>query len=312
MFEGVYYVESACVKKTVQQKDYTDLMLRDRSGARNAKYWGVVQDLAKGAFVWVSAVVEEYMGNPSVIVKNVELAEVPEDMSNYLPACEDAAGWATRFDAVRSGISELEAKTGDATAGALVDDVYGNSAFFSKFVVAPGSANPHYGRQGGLLASTVRMAEECGRMAAAYGLDDRERVVALAAALLSRIGAIDAFEFSDCMPAVTKRGMLLGLGNLTMARVSSVVRRVVAAMSKAGKEADQETVMRVLHAVAAGGSSGVPPMTKEAMVLGAVCRADAEMVGAMDFISNDQNMAEEFTAWDSSAGRKYYVGIRQA
>ena len=309
-FEGTYYVESVYVKKTVQQKDYSDLVLRDKSGSRNVKYWGVIQDLAKGNFVWMSAVVEEYMGAPSLIAKNIEKAELPEDMSNYIPECEDAEGGTARFDAVRAEIAELESRIGDSTAGSLVDDVYNNQTFFSKFVVAPGSAKPHYGRTGGLLVGTVRTAEECGRMAAAYGLDDRERVVLLVSALLAKIGAVDAYEFVDCVPSVTKKGMLVGLGNLTMSRVSLAAKRVMAAMVKAGGNVDQEIIDRILHAVASCDSKSVLPMTKEAMVINAVCRTDSEMVAALDFISNDQNMAEEFTAWDSSMGRKYYVGVR--
>lgn len=310
-FEGTYYVESMYVKQTVQKKDYSDLVLRDKSGGRSVKYWGVVQGLSKGDFVWTAAVVEEYLGAPSIIAKNLEKAEVPEDMSNYIPSCDGAEESAAKFDALRAEISELETKVGSSVAGKLVDDVYNNQAFFSKFVVAPGSAKPVYGKRGGLLASTVRIADECGRMATAYGLENRERAVLLAAALLCRIGAVDAYEFQDCMPVTTKKGVLLGLVNLTMSRATMATKRVAAAMAKAGQEVDQEVVDRVLHAVAAHDSKSVLPMTKEAMVLGAVCRADSEMVAAMDFISNDQNAAEEFTAWDPSMGRKYYVGIRE-
>ena len=309
-FEGVYYVESVFVKQTIQKKDYSDMMLRDRSGSRNVKYWGVVQDLAKGCWVFVSAAVEEYMGNPSVVAKNIEMQDVPVDLSDYIPVYDDISDSAERFDVVRKKLAELEAKTGDGTSGTLVDEVYGNAAFFDRFVKAPGSARPHYGRQGGLLAGTVRVAEACMRMADSYGLNDRERCVLLASVLLYRIGAIDAFEFKDCMPAQTKRGALLGLNNLTMTRVSSALKRVVAAKSKGGNVPDQEVCMRVLHAVSSHDARCVLPMTKEAMVLSAAHRADSEMVDAMDFIANDQNVAEEFTAWDPSMGRKYYTGPR--
>lgn len=309
-FEGVYYVESVFVKQTVQKKDYSDLMLRDRSGGRNVKYWGVVPGLTKGDWVYVSAVVEEYMGNPSLIAKNIEKTDVPEDLSEYLPVYDDSDDHAGRFDAIRKELAELETKMGDSTAGMLVDEVYGNAAFFERFVAAPGSARPHYGRQGGLLACTVRVAEACQKMAGSYGLGDQEKAVLLASALLFRVGSIDAFEFKDCMPAFTKRGLMLGVGNLTMTRVSSALKRVVAALSKEKKVPDQEVVIRVLHAVSSHDARCVIPMTKEAMVLSAAYRADSEMVDAMDFIANDQNVAEEFTAWDPSMARKYYTGPR--
>lgn len=309
VFEGVYYVESLYVKQTVQKKDYSDFMLRDRSGARNVKYWGVIPDLVKGDWVYVSAAVEEYMGNPSVVARNIEKADVPTDMSDYIPVYDDSDDHASRFDAIRLELVKLEQKTGGIQAGYLVDEVYNHASFFAKFVAAPGSARPHYGRQGGLLASTVRVAEACQRMSGAYGLNDQERTVLLSAALLFRIGAIDAFEFKDCMPAFTKRGLMLGIANLTMARVSSALKRVVAAV-KDKKEVDYEVVLRILHAVSSYDAQCVLPMTKEAMVLSAAYRIDSEMVDAMDFIANDQNISEEFTAWDPSMSRKYYTGLR--
>jgi len=94
--------------------------------------------------------------------------------------------------------------------------------------------------------------------------------------------------------------------------VSSALKRVVAALSKDGKVPDQDTVIRILHAVASYDARCVAPMTKEAMVLSSAYRNDSEMVDAMDFIANDQNPSEEFTAYDPSTGRRYYVGVRGA
>ena len=309
-FSGVYYVESVYVKKTVQNKDYSDFMLRDRSGARNAKFWGVIQNVAKGDFLFISAVVEEYMGNPSIIAKNAEKADIPADMTNYIPVYDDSEKYAERFDTIRKELAEMEKSTGGELAGLLVDEVYNNSTFFQKWISAPGSSKPHYGRQGGLLANTVRVADACFRAMDADGLNEQEKVVMVAASLLCRIGGIDAFEFQDCMPVMTKKGKLLGIGNLTMTRVSSALKRVNAAMTKANKPIDQEVMIRILHAIASHDSQSVMPMTKEAMRLGSAYRSDAEMVEAMDFIANDQNMSEEFTAYDPSMKRRYYTGIR--
>lgn len=147
-------------------------------------------------------------------------------------------------------------------------------------------------------------------MADAYSLSEQDKTVLLASALLFRIGVIDAFEFRDCMPVITKRGILLGINNLSMTRVSSALRRVVSILSKEGKAADQEVVIRILHAVSSYDAHSVMPMTKEWMILAAAYRTDSEMVDAMDFISNDTNSSEEFTAYDPARGRKYYTGVR--
>jgi len=52
------------------------------------------------------------------------------------------------------------------------------------------------------------------------------------------------------------------------------------------------------------------PMTKEALILVAAYRVDVDMVDAYEFIQNDVNVTEEFTAYDPSLGRRYYLGCR--
>ena len=309
-FEGVYYVESAYVKQTTQKKDYTDFMLRDKSGARNVKYWGVVNGVTKGCFVFIAATVDEYQGNLSIVAKNVEKTDTPDDLSDFMSAYDDSSKYASKFDQLRAALAECEKTTGNAIGGMLVDEVYKNATFFQKFVVAPGSGRSHYGRQGGLLANVVRVAEAALCSASQYGLNEQEKSILISSALLSRIGAIEAFEFRDCMPNVTKKGILLGINNLTMTRITSALKRAVAALSKENKTVDQDTVVRILHAVTAHDGVSVQPMTKEAMVLNAAFKSDANIVDAMDFIASDVNKNEEFTAWDPSTGRKYYTGVR--
>lgn len=307
-FNGVYYVEQAFVKQTQHGKDYLDLTLRDRSGSRFVKHWGTIDGLEKGSWVFVAARVEEYMGNPSIIAKNVEIVEEPDDLSEYIPVYDDTDQQAERFDEIREELKALEAKTGDNTAGVLVDEVYGNSKFFERFIEAPGSTGSHYGRRGGLLASTVRVADACLKTVDCYRMNDGDKVVLLAAALLFRIGAIDAYEFQDCVPVETKRGLLLGLNNLTMTRVSSALKRVVAALKKQGTGPSQDVVMRVLHAITSCDGVCVTPATKEALLLSSVYKTDCEMVDAIEFIEQDTNEADEFTSYDPTMGRRYYTG----
>ena len=229
-------------------------------------------------------------------------------MSNYIPVYDDSDKQTERFDSVREALKKAEAEVGDETAGMIVDEVYGNSRFFEKFVVAPGSVRPHYGRRGGLLANTVRVADACLSSVSFYNLVPQERVILLSSALLHRIGAIDALEFQDCVPVETKKGLLIGINNLTMTRVSAALKRVIAGLSKAKKSADQDTVIRLLHAVSAYDGVSALPMTKEALLLHSVWRTDKDMVDAIEFIQNDVNEGEEFTAYDPVLRRRYFTG----
>ena len=307
-FEGVYYVEKAFVKQTKTQKDYLDLVLRDKSGSRFVKFWGTIDGLLKGNWVFVVANVEEYMGSPSIIAKNIEIVAQPDDLSDYIPVYDDMDQCAERFDEIREELKKLETSTGDETAGMLVDEVYGNSKFFDKFVVAPGGIGTHYGRQGGLLACTVRVADVCLKTMGGYRLEDEDKVILLASSLLYRIGAIDAYEFQDCVPVETKRGVLLGLNNLTMTRVSSALKRVITALNKQGNAPSQEVVIRLLHAVTSFDGNGVTPATREALILQSIVRMDVDMVDAIEFIEQDVNENDEFTAYDPVLRRRYYTG----
>jgi hypothetical protein len=96
-----------------------------------------------------------------------------------------------------------------------------------------------------------------------------------------------------------------------MNRIYSALKRVSTALAQEKKTADGETIVRLLHAITSHDGSCVKPMTKEALVLNAAFKADEAVVDAIDFIEADMNKKEEFTAWDSSTGRKYYTGTTQ-
>jgi len=307
-FSGTYYVESVFIKKTVQKKDYSDFVLKDKSGSRSVKFWGVVDGISKGDFVFVAANVEEYHGAPSIVAKNVEKADAPADLSDYTPVCENAEQNAEKYDTLHDILKELATEAGDETAILIVDEVYENSTFFGKFVSAPGSDKSHYGVVGGLLANTVRLAEKAYEDGKMYGLSPYELMLVISSALLSRIGGIDAYTFVDCSAQETKMGALLGMNNLTMTRVSSALKRVVAKLKKDKKRPSQDTVVRLLHAVSSYQGNGVIPMTKEAMALNSAYRLDNEMVHASDFVENDMNDSEDFTAYDPILRRRFYTG----
>lgn len=314
-FVGVYYVEQAHVKLTTTKKDYTDMMLRDKSGSRSVKYWGVVPDLAQGQWVLVKATVDDYQGNPSLVAKTCELVEQPDDLSPYIPIYEDAMAYATRFEALREKIAEWEKEASDKTCSMLLDEVFKSSVVFNRFVTLPGSEKPHYGKQGGLLASTVRVAENCANNLELYRLSSLDKAIAVTSALLLKIGGIDAYEFVNCMPTMSTQGRLQGVASLGLIRVSAASSRVIAglaAKTKAG-EADvpvfnREITKQITHAIVASDSSSVKAMTDSAMLVLSIARTDNELTSALDFKANDLNVSQEFTAYDPVTQRKYYRG----
>lgn len=307
-FSGTYYVESSYVKQTVQNKDYTDMVLRDKSGSRNVKYWGTVKGLTKGCWIFVSCIVDEYQGGLSITTKNVEITDEPEELENYLPIYEGSDELADDMDNLREELLKLKESTGDATCTMIVDEAYRSAQFFDRFIRSPGSDGSKYGKQGGLLASVVRVARHSFDASDLYELTDDEKAVMLTAALLYRVGVADSYEFVDCMPVKTKNGILLGEANMTMHRVNTSLKRALSSAKKQDIEMNQETIIRILHCIiAANNTCGIKPMTKEALVLHGVAILDGDVVDALDFMDSDIN-DEEFTAFDTSKCRQYYLG----
>jgi hypothetical protein len=277
------------------------MVLRDKSGSRPVKCWSKLS-VKKGDFVFISAAVDNYQGNPSIVAKNVEVETAPADLSDYVPAYENAKELTIRFDYLREKMNEL-----DETCGMLVDDVFASGKTYATFTSAPGSRTPHYGREGGLLANTVRVTDSALAVADQYKLDDKSKAIMLAAGFLHRLGAMDAYAFEDCMPTETTRGILIGVDNLTMTRLATAMRGMVTTAKTNGKKIDKDILVRIMHCIASY-NEVIKPMTREALVLASAARSDREIVEAVEFIENDHNDTEEFTAFDPILGRRYFKG----
>lgn len=304
-FSGVYYVEQVYTKKTVNNSDYMDMTLRDRSGRAFVKCWDVVPDVARGKFVSIEANAEDYRGSRSIIAKSVvPLAEAPSDLSHYIPVTETIDADAERLDGFRKRVCDLADSSKDQTCPLVLDETFSSAKMASRFCEGPGGIGPHYGRRGGLLLQTVKLAEMSFNIGSANNLSDGELCLLLAASLLCRVGAVEAYHFADCMPAETTVGTLMGVDMLTAHRLMMVIKRLAGGKSnEAGVRA--QTARRLVHAVVSCREVDVKPMTKEALVLAQAYRADSELVASFDFIEQDENDGEEFTAFDPFKRRRY-------
>lgn len=304
-FSGIYYVESSYVRKTRNDKNFMDMVLRDRSGSRPVKFWGVVEGVEKGVYVFVSAEVESYQDSPSIIARNIEPAEAPDDLSDFVAPYEGRDELVDEFislqDNTLKGMSE--------TCYLVVSKVFQPNGVWDDFISCPSSNGLHYGKEGGLLANVVRVSNLVLDSAKFYGLDEGQVAVLLASAMVCKIGAIDAYSFTDCMPCETDTGILAGMGNLTIARLNKALNNAVATARKEDIELDEEKLIKIVHAVAASHREyGVTPMTIEAMILESIVRMDSEIVDAIEFVAEDQNQNDSFTAFDPRTKRRYYRG----
>lgn len=298
-FDSVYCVESAFQKLTVHGKKFTDFTLRDKSGSRNVKFWGTI-DVKSGNFVFITARVEDYMGNPSIIASHVEIVDEPEDLSDFIQIFNDYDKHFERFDGLKSA---LDAGDGfPSFPRKFVEEVFSNGNLFQKFSLVPVDTDNYYGRQGGLLARTVRLTDTALSLAEFQDFSVQDRLYLIAAALTCQLGAVDCYKFENCIPIQTKQGMLFGVGGSTISRLTFVLKR----MTSQGT-IEEEPLHRIFHSIFAFYNL-VSPATKDAIILLNAIKLDSELSRCNDFMSNDLNGDSLFTARDTVMNRQYYLG----
>lgn len=310
-FSGIYYVEKAHIKVARNNNKYTDFSLRDRSGSNFVRFWGTCDGVDKGCYVEITAIVDEYMGNPQIVASEITDVPVPKDLTNYLPKSETFDSDIAEFEKIKALISDMCKDAKDDFCSRVFETAFGEneSSLFAKFTKAPFGVMPHYGVEGGCLSHSIKTTLIALKLSEDYALTIQEKVLLVTAGILHSVGAINAYSFEDCMPVQTKYGKLLGVGLLTNSLVSSILRGLSSKDEKGeSHQANLESSLRLLHAIAAVKSETLKPMTKEAIILSEAFRTDMELVSAVDFIANDQNPNEEFTAYDTSMGRQYYRG----
>jgi 3'-5' exoribonuclease len=240
---------------------FLSLDLADRTGRVRAMVFDDVDVLdarfASGDTVRVLGTVEEYRGRPQLVVRSVEPVD-PGDALAYVPGArrdtDDLDGFA----------DFLAGELGDSTLRGLVEAVYGDARFRTRFREAPMTLDGHHAVAGGALQHTIAVATICREVAQLQPRLD-ESVLA-AAALTFAVGAADAFPPGPTL-RLGEEGRLLGIPHLSLRRVEREAHRL---------RTPRERVVAVLHCVAGG-----RPRTPEAAALQAAAALDAAVDEAL-------------------------------
>jgi 23S rRNA maturation-related 3'-5' exoribonuclease YhaM len=298
VFAGTYLVESVSEKTTSTGKKFTDLIIRDKSGSRPLKYWGTMIDIKRGDFITTLISVENYQGNASFTSNDAAKEKAPADLSNHVASFDNLDKTLSDFNGFIEKVKSLEGS--ETTCSKLLSEVF-SGPFFEKFKTVPGSVSPCYGKIGGNLVRTVRIATNADFLGSSRGFSSREQARLITAALIHRCGGAVAFRFDCGMPEYTEEGMLIGVSTLSAFRFKSAVD------SLKGKIDWKGTGLPIMHSIEASIGSGIKPMTFEAIVLSQSSKADFQLSEAQDFIGNDGNHIEgSFSSFDPTLRRKFY------
>jgi len=304
-FSGVYFVQDAFERVARNGNIYSDWTLRDRSGESFVRHWGPTNGMKRNNWIEIIATVEEYRGKLQIIAQEIKEADVPSEAQmneNYLIQSESKEQDSEAFALYRDRVDKICDEIDDQTCRLILDSVF-SDAVEAHFKKAPASDKPFYGMDGGLLKHTIKTAYAVAGFSKQYGFSSKESCLAVTAALLHRVGALDAFRIEGCQPAMTVFGKLYGIVELSLRHVIKAAELV---QSKEGFKS--ETAQRVIHAIKAQEGQAILPMTKEAILLSEAVNMDIKLVNAIEFIDNDLNSDDEFTAFDPISKRQFFKG----
>ncbi len=191
-----------------------EVRVADRTGEITAKYWGdrniaSVQTLyntfKKGDVIRLTGTVSEYMGNLELGISKVD-GNIIEKSKKF--ALKDFVESSPRdIDEMLIELGNVIKTVKEPNLKTLLDAVFKDEVFISKFKLIPASMMYHQNCIGGLLEHTLNVVEICETIYRIYPTLDRDLLIA--GALLHDVGKAFELEISTVID-VTEDGMLRG------------------------------------------------------------------------------------------------------
>lgn len=278
---------------------YLKLVLRDKSGDIEARYWrvpdGVAERLQTGLGVLVSGQVTEYKGVTQINVTDIRPAEL-ENAEEFLPIARRP-----REEMIEE-MQKLVNSIKNPHLKALLKEVFGDDMFQRQFFLAAAAKNYHHACVGGLLEHSLDVARLVLTEARHYPEIDRD--LAATVALLHDVGKVESYTFGGDFE-MTDAGKLLGHIYLGAARVERAIERIAGF--------PPELKLRVLHAILShhgelDKGSPVTPRTPEAIALHYADNLDGSVRGWADFVKTQGNVT--WTARSPMHDGELFVGER--
>ncbi len=298
---GIYLLRNKTLATTRAGKPFLTLKLGDRSGEMDGKVWeaaeAVARQCARGDFVRVSGQVTEYNGKLQLTLQSVNAvddAQVnPED---FLPAAK------RNPEEMMAELMTAIRKITDRHLRKLVESLFENPEFRSKFQRAPAAKGMHHAYLGGLLEHTLSLFQLCECAAPQFPEIDRDLL--LAGALLHDVGKVDELSYARSID-YTDRGRLLGHIALEVERVSEAIRAIP------GFPEEKAVLLKHLllsHHGREEFGSPVKPMTLEALILHALDDLDAKVQAFRGLMAGEPS-SHGWSAYHSVLGQYVFKGF---
>ena len=278
--EGIYLVEDASLKTARNGKFFVPMTLRDQSATVKAMRWESSQEefreIQNCPFLRIEGRVEEYQGNPQIIVDRLE------------PMTADQAGLqATEFlPRTKHEIPELERELEERIAALKNDDVrqlvvtiLARPGLRDRLRLSPAGKAMHHAYIGGLLEHVVSLVQLADRVCDHYRWLDRD--ILIAGVLLHDIAKTEELGIENGF-SYTAEGQLLGHIVMCCNWIHEAAREL--------GNLDEEIVLQIQHLVASHHGKlefGSPkkPSTPEAIAMHFIDNLDAKLTGFLELFN---------------------------
>lgn len=191
-----------------------EVRVADRTGELTAKYWGdrniasvqaLYDTFKKGDVIRLTGTVSEYRDNLEIGISKVD-GNIIEKSKKF--ALTDFVESTPRdIDEMLIELGNVIKSVNDGNLKTLLDAVFKDEIFISKFKLMPASMMYHQNYIGGLLEHTLNVVKICETIYRIYPKLDRDLLIA--GALLHDVGKAFELEISTVID-VTEDGMLRG------------------------------------------------------------------------------------------------------
>jgi len=286
--EELFAVKSVKMGKTMDGRDYADVMLSDKTGEVSGKLWdeclkqcGIPE---VGAVLFVVGSVEEFREKQQIKFVTWKAAEESEfDLEDYIP--RTARDIEEMWSAVESAIASLK----NNHLRLLLNQFYQDKKFVKKFKNAPAAEVVHHAYLGGLLEHVWEMLEFSENVIKTYAAVDRDLLIA--GILFHDIGKTEELGIDHSIYR-TIPGNLLG----HIVQGLNMVSKAIESCEKFPKELGYE----VLHLIASHHGrlefgSPVLPMTLEAIALNYLDELSSKIRIVDKLLADNKESEADFT-----------------
>lgn len=303
-FQSPFRLLEAQRREKASGVPYLTLRLRDRTGSVEAKWWDCSEEdcgrVLLFRYAHIDGRIKQYHGR-----KEVHLAappaqmDDPEDISHY----ELVA--ALPLPELRQRLAAAIASIRDPRLRALLDRVFTDPQFRTRFEEAPGAAGMHHACCHGLLQHSLEVADLTARMAEAQGTWGYATVshdLAVTGALLHDVGKVDELTWDeDGGYGLSRRGALLGHITIGIQRVNREMN-AIAGFPAALKDAMMHII--TAHHGRKEWGSPVAPMFPEAQLVHMADLLDTQLFYMQEAAAG---ATEEFTAVRKLDGQRLWT-----